>query len=99
MQQKTKYIAYQGQVGPIGRVLMALVAMALAAVSLVLGFFFFLALLGVGLVVAAVMWFRLRPVRKEFRAAAEKSARKGDSVIEGDFTVVDSRPTPDKTRQ
>ncbi len=76
---------------------MALSAAAMAVVALVFGFFFFLAFLGLGLVVAAVMWFRLRGVRKDLRAAAETASRPGDSVIEGDFKVVDSRDAPDKT--
>jgi len=100
MQQQTRYIVYGGKSpGPIGRVLMALAAAVLATLSLVLGFFFFLAFLGVGLVVAAVMWFRLRQVRRDVQRAAERSGRSGDSVIEGDFTVVSSRPESDDRRQ
>lgn len=100
MQHQTKYIAYGGNSpGPIGRVLMALAAAVLATVSLVLGFFFFLAFLGVGLVVAAIVWFRLRQVRRDIRQAAERSGRSEDAVIEGDFTVVSSRPEADDRRE
>lgn len=100
MQHHPKYIVYGGNApGPIGRILMALAAAALATVSLVLGFFFFLAFLGVGLVVAAVMWFRLRQVRREIQQAAERSGGSGDSVIEGDFTVVSSKPESEDTHQ
>jgi len=98
--QQTRYIVYGGKSpGPIGRVLMALAAAALATLSLVLGFFFFLAFLGVGLVVAAVMWFRLRQVRQDIQQAEERSGRGGDSVIEGDFKVVSSEPESDDRRQ
>jgi len=100
MQQHTKYIVYDGKAaGPLGRVIMALAAAAMAVVALVFGFFFFLAFLGVGLVVAIVMWFRLRTIRRDLRAAAEQTARPGDSVIEGDFTVVSSRQDPEEPRR
>ena len=95
MQQQTKYIVYDGRnVGPLGRALMAIAAAMLAVLSMVLGFFFFLAFLAVGLVVAGILWFRLRGVRRELRAAAEQAARQDDSVIEGDYTVVSSRREP-----
>ena len=75
MQRQTRYIVYQGQTGPVGRVLAAIVGLVLAAVSLVLGFFFFLGL---------YFWVKLRPVRQQMREAA--AAR--PETIEGDFRVV-----------
>ena len=97
MQQQTRYIVYNGRsLGPFGRLLAAIGAAILATVALFLGFFFFLAFLGIGLVVAIVMWFRLRGLRREIRNAAERASRSGDSVIEGDFTVVSSRSDDSK---
>jgi membrane protein implicated in regulation of membrane protease activity len=68
---------------------MALAAMAMAAVSIVLGFFFFIAFLVVALIVGIVLWFRLRPVRQQMRRSAERAAEDRGPVIEGDFTVVE----------
>lgn len=68
---------------------MALIAMAMAAVSIVLGFFFFIAFLGVALIVGLVLWFRLRPVRQQMRRSSEQKAEDQGPVIEGDFTVVE----------
>jgi hypothetical protein len=84
MQRQTRYIVYQGQTGPVGRVLAAIVGLVLAAVSLVLGFFFFLTVLGIALVVGLYFWVKLRPVRQQMREAA--AAR--PETIEGDFRVV-----------
>ncbi len=99
MQQHTRYIVYDGKTaGPLSRVIMALGAAAMAVVALIFGFFFFLAFLGVALVVATVMWFRLRGFRRDLRAAAERNARPGESVIEGDFTVVSSGRESDDSR-
>jgi hypothetical protein len=84
MQRQTRYIVYQGQTGPVGRVLAAVVGLVLAAVSLVLGFVFFLTVLGIALVVGLYFWIKLRPVRQQMREAA--AAR--PEIIEGDFRVV-----------
>jgi Flp pilus assembly protein TadB len=87
MQQQTKYIVYQGRTGPVGRIVAAIAGIMLAAVSLVLGVFFFLAVMGVALIVGVYVWIKLRPVRRQMREAA--AARPG--AIEGEFRVVSER--------
>lgn len=84
MQHQTKYIVYQGKTGPVGRIMAAIVGIVLAAVSLVLGFFFFLTVLGIALIAGLFFWIKLRPVRKQMQEAA--AAR--PETIEGEFRVV-----------
>ncbi|KPK59286.1 MAG: hypothetical protein AMJ59_11770 [Gammaproteobacteria bacterium SG8_31] len=91
MQQYNRYLSYEGRPGPVARVLMAVVAMIVAAASIVLGFFFFVAFLGVAMVFAIVVWFRLRTLRKQMGAATPSSAKGEGPVIEGDFTVIRER--------
>lgn len=95
MQHQTRYLIYDGKAaGPVTRLLMAVVGIALAAVSLVLGFVFFLAVLGVGLIFALVMWFRLRSFRKQVNEAAARQGGEGRTVIDGDFTVIQRQEPP-----
>ncbi len=91
MQQYNRYLSYEGRPGPVARALMAVVAMIVAAASIVLGFFFFVAFLGVAMVFAIVVWFRLRALRKQMGAATPSSAKGEGPVIEGDFTVIRER--------
>jgi len=91
MQEQGRYLIFDGRPpGPLARLLTAFAAMALAAVGLVFGVFFFLAFLIVACIVAAVLWFRLKPLRQHLREATSQPAGEaGETVIEGEFTVVD----------
>ena len=84
MQHQTKYIVYQGKTGPVGRIVAAVVGIILAAVSLVLGFFFFLTVVGIALIVGLYFWIKLRPVRRQMQEAAAGRPE----TIEGEFRVV-----------
>jgi fatty acid desaturase len=93
MQQHQRFLIYKSNPGPLTRIALALAAMVMAAVSVVLGFFFFIAFIIVALIVGIVLWFRLRPVREQMRqfnerAAADNGPAGPGGVIEGDFTVV-----------
>jgi fatty acid desaturase len=102
MEKHQRFLIYDGKPGPLTRIALALAAMVMAAVSVVLGFFFFIAFIIVALIVGIVLWFRLRPVREQMRefneraAANQRSADRG-GVIEGDFTVVEE-PTDKQGR-
>lgn len=98
MQQQTRYLIYDGKAGPVSRFLMAVAGIALAAVSLVLGFVFFLAFLGVGLVIALVMWFRLRSFRRQVAETDAARSHGERTVIDGDFTVVRPPEPPSRNR-
>ncbi len=99
MQEQGRYLIFDGKPpGPLARLLTALVAMALAAIGLVFGVFFFLAFLVIACVVAAVLWFRLKPLRQHMREVASQPAGEaGESIIEGEFTVVDEARRPNGT--
>jgi len=99
MQEQGRYLIFDGKPpGPLARLLTAFAAMALAAIGLVFGVFFFLAFLVVACVVAAVLWFRLKPLRQHMREAASQPAGEaGESIIEGEFTVVDEARRPNGT--
>jgi fatty acid desaturase len=93
MQHQQRFLIYKSNPGPLTRIALALAAMVMAAVSVVLGFFFFIAFLIVALIVGTVLWFRLRPVREQMRqfnerTAADKGSADPGGVIEGDFTVI-----------
>lgn len=99
MQNNGRFLAFEGKPGLVTRLLVAFGAMALSALALVLGVFFFLAFLAIGLVVAVVIWFRLRPIRQQMREAMDAPRPPGDgSVIEGDFTVVRDGNDKDESR-
>ena len=96
MEKQQRFLIYEGKPGLLTRIAWALGAMVLAAISVVLGFFFFIAFIIVALIVGIVLWFRLRPVREQMRQfndlsgrpAAERGSADRGGVIEGDFTVI-----------
>ena len=73
---------------PLANVLVVIVGAIVITVSLVLGFFAFLALSAVVLVAAAVIGIRVWWAKRNMPKNAEPTANVGAEFIEGEFHVV-----------
>jgi membrane protein implicated in regulation of membrane protease activity len=84
MPDQIRFIANTRQSGPVGRFLLAVGAALLATVSLLLGFVFFVVILGFALVAGLILWFRLRSLQKR----APSGSGSGSDAIEGEYQVL-----------
>ena len=78
---------------PIANALVVIVGALVIGASIVLGFFAFVILGGILLVLGAVIglrvWWFNRKLRSNMRAATKQHARRGSGVIEGEYTVIE----------
>lgn len=81
---------------PLGNLLVMLAGAIMVGLSLVIGFFAFLVLAGLFIVLGTIVglraWWVGRQLRKQAEAVAEKRERQsGADVIEGEYRVLSSR--------
>lgn len=81
---------------PLGNLLVMLAGAIMIGLSLVIGFFAFLVLAGLFLVLGSIValraWWVGRQLRRQAAAVAEKRERQsGADVIEGEYRVLSSR--------
>jgi len=92
MPDQIRFISNTRQTGPLGRFLLALGTALLATASLLLGFVFFVVILGFALLAGLVLWFRLRSLRRRAPVGA------GSNAIEGEYEVVSESRQRDERR-
>ncbi len=86
---------------PLANVLVVIVGALAIGISLVLGFFAFLVLGSIVLVMAAIIGIRLWWFQRQLRKKSGGSRRKPDpaapgGIIEGEFKVVSGDSSPDR---
>jgi membrane protein implicated in regulation of membrane protease activity len=92
MPDQIRFISNTRQAGPVGRFLLAVGAALLATASLLLGFVFFVVILGFALVAGMIFWLRLKSLQRR------SPPRAGSDAIEGEYEVVSESRQHDERR-
>ena len=77
--------------GPLARFLAGVIALALLAISIFLGFIFFVSALVAAAIIAIVLWFKRKQAGPPGASPFQRERQPG-STLEGDFEVL--KPDP-----
>ena len=96
MKQQSPYLLSGPGPGPVARFLGALAAALALTLSMILGFVFFLVVLGATVVMAIVVWFKLRRVRRDMPSPDVDPKDPATTVLDGDYEIIEGRERRDR---
>lgn len=96
MRQQSPYLLSGPGPGPVARFLGALAAALALTLSMILGFVFFLIVLGVVLIMAVVVWAKIGRLRREMRAQGGSPTDPETTILDGDYEVLRDRERRDR---
>lgn len=98
MRQDGPYLLSGPGPGPVARFIGAVVAALALTLSMIVGFVFFLIVLGVGAVVGSYLWIKLRRLRRQMEPGPDTSDP-ASTILEGDFEVIDEESIDETWRR